>query len=110
MMDLSDFSNQNTKVDNQDIVSIKTEYYKRGKRFYASKVITPIVSLSKGHTITDEVNDYGLAVLDLITNLYEVEDGYYQIVINNISRDYETGHIDDYDFKLYPYEKKQIDT
>jgi hypothetical protein len=104
-MSLDDlFETKNT--DNVDIVSIKTEYYKRGKRFYASKVITPISSLSKGRTLTDEVSDCGPEVIDQITNLYEVPDGYYQVVLSNVSKDYETGYIDDYDFTLIPYQKE----
>lgn len=35
-----------------------------------------------------------------ITNLNESKDGVYQIVIINEHRDYETGYIEDWDFKL----------
>ena len=39
-------------------------------------------------------------VLPKILNFSECEDGIYEIVICNESHDFETGHIDDYDFKL----------
>jgi hypothetical protein len=37
-----------------------------------------------------------------IVNLNESKDGIYQVVIVNEHRDYETGTIEDYDYKLIP--------
>jgi len=42
-----------------------------------------------------------------IINIDECKDGIYQVVTCNESRDWETGDIDDYDFKLIPYEDKK---
>ena len=39
-------------------------------------------------------------VLPRILNLGEVEDGIYEVVVCNESRDYETGYVDDYDYRL----------
>ena len=39
-------------------------------------------------------------VLPRIVNLGEVEDGIYEVVACNKSRDYVTGYIDDYDYRL----------
>ena len=39
-----------------------------------------------------------------IINMDECKDGIYQVVTCNQSRDWETGIIDDYDFKLIPIE------
>ena len=35
-----------------------------------------------------------------ILNLGEVEDGIYEVVVCNESHDYETGYVDDYDYRL----------
>jgi hypothetical protein len=37
-----------------------------------------------------------------IINIAECKDGIYQVLTCNESRDYETGIIDDYDFRLVP--------
>ena len=39
-----------------------------------------------------------------ITNLLTVKDGLYSVMIINEHRDWETGHIEDYDFFLVPYQ------
>lgn len=43
-----------------------------------------------------------------IINIDDCKDGIYQVVTCNESRDWETGIIDDYDFKLIPYEDKKV--
>lgn len=40
-----------------------------------------------------------------ITNLNDLPDGIYSLETCNEHRDFETGYIDDYDFKLVPYEE-----
>lgn len=42
-------------------------------------------------------------VFPRITNIAQCEDGIYVVVTCNESRDYETGIIDDYDYKLVAY-------
>ena len=42
--------------------------------------------------------------LGMIVNFLDVVDGIYELVTINISRDWETGYVDDYDYKLIPYE------
>ena len=37
-----------------------------------------------------------------ITNLNTVKDGRYKIVMVNMSYDYETGHLDSWDYELQP--------
>ena len=37
-----------------------------------------------------------------ITNLDKCEDGVYELAVTNISRDWETGYVDDYDYELVP--------
>lgn len=42
-------------------------------------------------------------VISKITNLSECEDGIYEIVTCNAHRDWETGHIEDWDYRLIPF-------
>lgn len=40
-----------------------------------------------------------------IINLYEVPDGIYEVIWCNISHDWETGYVDNWDLKLIPWEE-----
>jgi len=44
----------------------------------------------------------------IITNLYEVADGVYQLVMVNEGYDWETGCLDEYELKLIPYVESRI--
>lgn len=41
-------------------------------------------------------------VFERITNLHECRDGLYELVICNEERDWETGYVEDWDYKLIP--------
>ena len=58
-----------------------------------------------GHNFVDEDARVGEAgdVMGRIINLHQCCDGLYDVVICNQSTDYETGYVDDYDYKLIPY-------
>lgn len=90
------------------VVKVSRSYYKRGKTYCCSINITPMRSLSNGEfNFDDEISQSDVeSTLDLIENLHDVEDGYYQVIYTNISRDFESGYIDDYNLKLIPYEKE----
>lgn len=51
----------------------------------------------------EEVSQVGSEVVEKITNLYEVPDGLYTIDICNERRDWQSGHIEDYDYVLVKY-------
>ena len=34
----------------------------------------------------------------------DVEDGLYVLGVTNLTKDWETGYVDGYDFKLFPFE------
>jgi hypothetical protein len=53
------------------------------------------------NVLEEDVGNIGAEeVLLRILNLYECKDGIYEVVTCNESRDFETGYIDDYDYKL----------
>ncbi len=43
-------------------------------------------------------------VYEAIINIDEVEDGIYEMIICNEQKDWETGYIDSWDYKLISYE------
>lgn len=45
-------------------------------------------------------------VIPRITNFNEMPDGVYRVVICNESRDWETGHVEDYDYMLVSEESE----
>lgn len=60
-----------------------------------------VVSTEGFNVIAEDVSAIGAGeVLPRILNLGEVEDGIYEVVVCNESRDYETGYVDDYDYRL----------
>lgn len=46
-------------------------------------------------------------VMTRIINLHKCVDGIYEVVICNEFRDYETGNVEDYDYKLVPYTEEK---
>lgn len=83
------------------IVRLSRSTYKRGSRFISETSISWLKSKSELsiYDITD-LED----VFDII-NIEECEDGLYNLVACNFSRDYESGMIDDWDVKLIPYQE-----
>lgn len=96
------------KPDNADtkqtIVRLTTVMYKKGNKLVYSKELTLLKRKSNEWWEWDCISEV-IEDLDLITNLFRVNDGIYQIVMTNAYRDYETGVIDDWDYKLIPYEE-----
>jgi len=92
---------ENTK---QTVVRLSTAMYKKGNKLVYSKELSLLKRKSSEWWEWDCISQE-IEGLDLITNLFRVNDGIYQIVMTNASKDYETGVIDDWDYKLIPYEE-----
>jgi hypothetical protein len=60
--------------------------------------------LSSGYQILYEDAIMDSESIGSITNLLNCKDGFYFIKTINVSRDYETGYIDSYDYELVPLE------
>lgn len=55
--------------------------------------------------LAQDMSDIGAAeVADRIQGLHELDDGVYRVVISNAQRDWETGTVEDYDYRLEPIE------
>ena len=74
---------------------------KRGN-IHEKRSLLALKGQSVGHNyLLENFSDTG--EIDLV-NLAECPDGIYEVVVCNKSYDYETGLLDDYGFKLLPYE------
>ena len=93
------------------VVRVRTSYWHDKKGGHIRKDINYLKRKSRGYNVLDEDMYLGSAdlVLPTIINLYDVEDGIYELITVNESRDWETGYIDSYDMKLIPY-KENPDT
>jgi hypothetical protein len=98
--------------DYLEVIRLSTEYYKRGERFYCSRIISPLARMSKGYRpFSEDVSNIGVQnAMESLVNLSECPDGIYEVVICNESRDWESGIVDDYDLMLVEYkEAKDVD-
>lgn len=89
------------------VVKLVTTFYQKGNGFFWSKEIRPLKRKCKGYNIlTEDVSNIGIKeVLTKIINIEKCDDGIYKLIICNTFRDWETGHINDYDYKLIPFKK-----
>ena len=90
------------------VVRLTTSAYDNDKGFFVKKELRYLKRKCQGWNCLEDFCDNGgaNATEECITNLYEVPDGIYTVVMSNISRDYETGVVDDWDLTLVPYKEE----
>lgn len=99
--------------DTQLVVRLKTSYYNSPRGIH---VKTDIITLKRKTTadwniLKEDADATGPEeVICRITNLYECQDGIYEVVTCNEHRDYWSGYIEDYDYKLIPYQESPCPT
>ncbi|MBV1889161.1 MAG: hypothetical protein KUG67_02840 [Proteobacteria bacterium] len=87
------------------VVRVRTCRWSNGRGLCLKKSVTVLKRKSSGYNLLEEdINNLGAEeVMACITNLNEVDDGLYLFSLTNISSDWETGQVDDYDYVLVPY-------
>ncbi len=88
------------------VVRLKTSAWhdKSGLHFKKSLLTMRRLSRRGYQFFTEDVEQIGAdEVISRIVNLDECNDGLYEIIIVNQVRDYESGEIKDYDYKLIPF-------
>jgi hypothetical protein len=87
------------------VVRVTTSYWSDRSGGHMRKKVGFMKRLSKGFNLLDE--DFGNIgadeVIPRILNLHDVEDGLYVVHTANEERDWETGNVEEYDYRLYPY-------
>lgn len=89
------------------VVRLRTDKWvgRDGNSVHIRRSITLMKRMSHQPWIWEDVSMSGAEVfIDSITNLGQCADGLYQLVICNANTDLETGYVDDYDYKLIPYQ------
>ena len=112
------FSVDMSKPDDSDINPCRvvgrltTSYWNGANGIHSRRSFRYLKRKSQGHNfVTEDASNVGAdETWKRIINMDECKDGVYEVVTCNESRDWETGYIDDYDFKLVPFEEKPIDS
>lgn len=102
-MNLDDLLSQS--IDKPSVaVRLSTSYWKDRKGIHMCKSLTWMRRMSSGNNyVEDDASMGGVdAVFKMLTNLDECKDGIYRIDTVNVSRDFESGHVDSWDYKLIP--------
>jgi len=90
----------------QTVVRVSINSWFSGGSLHYKKSLSVLKRKSFGYEILeDECSNIGATEVVLkIINFNQVEVGLYELVAFNISRDRESGCVDDWDLKLIPYE------
>jgi len=93
-----------TEQKARQVVRLTTSCWHDGCALHIRKTLKTLKRQSSGHNFLEE--DCSMIgadeVLSRIINLHECKDGVYVIVTCNEHKDWETGNIEDYDYKLMP--------
>jgi hypothetical protein len=93
-----------THEGNQVVVRLRTSIWndKNRGRLTTKRELTFLQRKCNGHNFVQEDidNDGAEATMDRIVNINQCDDGLYYVIVCNVNRDYETGYIDDWDYKL----------
>ena len=102
LSDLTDVLAGEPKQLNRCVVRLRTTMWADKSGLHTKKSLTFLRRKSEGFNVLEEDTSAVGAegVLPRILNMDECPDGVYEVVTCNESRDYETGYIDDYDYRL----------
>lgn len=95
------------QIESQCIVRLSTNDWHDSYGCYEKKSLRILKSKSFGGIYECVLNDLESTgnILPRIINLNDCQDGLYYIRCVNEKRDWETNYIEDWDYKLIPYEK-----
>ena len=86
------------------VVRVKTTFWSDKRGLHTKKSLLYLRRRSTGFNLLEEDSSAIGAedVMIRIVNLDEIEEGVYQFVTCNERRDWESGYVDDYDYRLVP--------
>lgn len=107
MKSLDVFENieQSDTPDHRVVVRLATEAWACKRGLNRIKRLRILRRQCSGHNfLEEEISQVGAdEAMAMIINLDECDDGVYEVITVNESRDWESGIIDSYEFKLVPY-------
>ena len=100
--ELTDMLAGEPKQLNRCVVRLRTTMWADKSGLHTKKSLTFLRRKSEGFNVLEEdASAVGVEeVLPRILNLDECEDGIYEVVVCNESHDWETGYVDNYDYRL----------
>lgn len=97
-----------TVQKSRTVVRLSTSAWLSGNAVFQSRCLRLMKRRSCGECpeyFIEDANNIGASeMLANIVNFNESPDGLYVLSICNVRKDWETGHVDDYDYKLVPYQ------
>jgi hypothetical protein len=89
----------------RQVVRVTTRYWSDRRGIYMRKSLLFMKRKSFGYNVLkeDSSNMGADEVVPRILNLNEVEDGLYELYVVNEVKDWETGCVEEWDYKLFPY-------
>ena len=109
-MAITDLLTRGATFDSEDVcvVRLTTSAWSGMRGTHLKKSLVVMRRMSRGYPLlVEECADVGaIAALAKVINLYEVCDGLYQVRICDVQQDWETGYIEDYNYKLIPFNKE----
>lgn len=102
LSDLTAVLAEGPKQLNRCVVRLCTTMWADKRGLHTKKSLMFLRRKSEGFNVLEEdASAAGVEeILPRILNMDECPDGVYEVVTCNESRDYETGYIDDYDYRL----------
>jgi hypothetical protein len=90
----------------RSVVRVVTQAYETSRGVHVRKSILYLKRLSDGpNVLKDDVDAIGAEdAISAVLNLHEVPDGVYELRVCDVSREYETGYVDDWSYKLIPFD------
>lgn len=87
------------------VIRLQTSYWKTKRGIFTKKSLTFLKRKCRGFNfLKEDVDMIGAEeLIGRIINFDNMEDGIYKVMICNAHRDWESGYIEDYDYRLIPY-------
>lgn len=93
--------------ENKCVVRLRTTAWTDARGVHRKQSITFLRNKCNGFNVLDEdsKNSDAESIFDRIPDLSAYDDGVYEVITCNETRDWETGYVDDYDYKLIPLDR-----
>lgn len=99
------FDNAATGDENRCVLRLRTTTWGGSTGLHIKRSLTFLRRQCTGYNVLEEdASAVGVRqVIGNITNLAECEDGVYEAVVCDTHYDYETGYVDEWNYKLVPF-------
>lgn len=107
-LSLSNYEEQNNRY--REVVRLKHIGYRTARgEVHLGVVLYPQKrkSLNDYLPLQDWIDNCGEDTIKWANNIYCLDEGLYEVLIVNESRDWEMGYVDDWELHLAPYEEKK---